>query len=223
MAEALAETFLQWVNMVASAPLGEPADGRPSRRIDWVSLLMALGIVMIVGGAAWLRFARPPSIEPPAVGSVLPPLRLLDLKSSEPVVLLGLKGRIVWVVFWSPGSQAGCKVLPQLEKAWKRLRPHGRFSMVAAVVDSTQSQQAREAMAEIHATLPVYLATPETRRRFGVEDADPPLHLLIDERGKIAALAKGADQATIDRLTAQARAWLDELDPMRNTRFASAL
>src|SRR5689334_360798 len=79
MAEALAETFLQWVNMVASAPLGEPADGRQSRRIDWVSLLMALGIVMIVGGAAWLRFAPPSSIEPPAVGSVLPPLRLLDL------------------------------------------------------------------------------------------------------------------------------------------------
>ena len=80
----------------------------------------------------------------------------------------------------------------------------------------------REAMAEVHATLPVYLATPETRRRFGVQDADPPLHLLIDERGQVAALARGAGQATIDRLASQARAWLDELDPMRNTRFASA-
>ena len=208
--------------MDASAPLGELEDGRPSRPFDWVSLLMALVTILVVGAAAWLRFAPRSSIEPPAVGSMLPPLRLLDLQSSEPLVLLGLKGRIVWVVFWSPDTQTGRQVLPQLEKAWRRLRPHGRFSMVAAAVDSAPSQRVREAIAEIHATLPVYLATPETRRRFGVQDADPPLHLLIDERGQIAALARGAGQATIDRLASQARAWLDELDPMRNTRFASA-
>jgi hypothetical protein len=208
--------------MDVKAPLDEPEDGRPSRGFDWLSLLMALVTVLVVGWAAWLRFASHSAIETPAVGSVLPPLRLLDLQSSEPLVLLGLKGKIVWVVFWSPGSETGRKVLPQLEKAWRRLRPHGRFSMVAAAVDRAQSQRAREAIAEIHATLPVYLATPETRRRFGVQDADPPLHLLIDERGQIAALAKGAGQETIDRLASQARAWLDELDPMRNTRFASA-
>ena len=63
--------------------------------------------------------------------------------------------------------------------------------MVAAAVDSTQSEAAaREAVAEVHATLPVYLATPETRRRFGVQDADPPIHLLIDERGQVAAVAR---------------------------------
>jgi hypothetical protein len=207
--------------MDASAALAEPEVGRPSRRFDWVSLVMALATVMIVGGAAWLRFA-PSSVEPPAVGSVAPPLRLLDLQSSEPLVLLGLKGRIVWVVFWAPGTQTGRMVLPQLEQAWRRLRPHGRFSMVAAAVDSTQAERARKAIAEIHATMPAYLATPDTRRRFGVQDADPPLHLLIDERGQIATLARGAGQATIDRLTSQARSWLDELDPMRNTRFASA-
>src|SRR5438270_6654969 len=75
-AEALAETFIGWGNMDASPALAEPEDGRPSRRFDWVSLVMALATVMIVGGAAWLRFA-PSSIEPPAVGSRVPPLRLL--------------------------------------------------------------------------------------------------------------------------------------------------
>ena len=111
--------------MDANAPLGDSENGRPSRRFDWVSLLMALATVMIVGGAAWLRFAPPSAIEPPAVGSLLPPLRLLDLQSSEPLVLLGLKGRIVWVVFWSPGTQTGRAVLPAaragleaLEIAW---------------------------------------------------------------------------------------------------------
>jgi hypothetical protein len=208
--------------MDASAPLGEPEDGRPPRRFDWVSLLMGLVTILVVACAAWLRFAPSSLIEPPAVGSALPPLRLLDLQSSEPLVLLGLKGKIIWVVFWSPDTQTGRAVLPQLEKAWRRLRSHGRFSMVAVAVDRAQSESARKAMAEIHATLPVYLATPETRRRFGVQDADPPLHLLIAERGQVAALAKGAGQETIDRLASQARARLDELDPMRNTRFASA-
>src|SRR6516225_2198706 len=99
--------------MDASAPLGEPEDDRPSRPFDWVSLLMALVTILVVGAAAWLRFAPRSSIEPPKVGSVLPPLRLLDLQSSEPLVLLGLKGRIVWVVFWSLGSQTGRQVLPQ--------------------------------------------------------------------------------------------------------------
>jgi hypothetical protein len=207
--------------MDASAHPDQPDDSRPARRFDWLSLILALATVLIVGGAAWIRFAAHSSIKAPVVGSVLPPLRLLDLKSSEPVVLIGLKGKIVWVVFWSPGSETGRKVLPQLEKAWRRLRPHGRFSMVAAAADSTQSALAREATAEIHATLPVYLARPETRRQFGVQDADPPVHFLIDERGQIAILARGAGEETINRLASQARAWLDELDPMRNTRFAS--
>jgi hypothetical protein len=208
--------------MEANAFVGEAEDGLTARRFDWVSLAMGLVTIAIVGWVAWLRFVPAPSTEPPAVGSVLPPLRLLDLQSSEPLVLLGLKGKIVWVVFWSPGSETGRKVLPQLEKVWKRLRAHGRFNMLAVAVDRAQSESARKVMAEIHATLPVYLATPETRRRFGVQDADPPLHLLIDERGQVAALAKGAGQETIDRLASRARAWLDELDPMRNTRFASA-
>lgn len=207
--------------MAASEPLGKAEDGRACRRFDSVSLVMAFVTVLIVGGAAWFRFAPCSSNEPPAVGSVLPPLRLLDLQSSKPVILLGLRGRIAWVVFWSPDLQTSPELLPQLEKVWRRLRSQGRFSLVAAAVDAAISPCAREAMAESHATFPVYLASPETRGRFGIQDGDPPLHLLIDERGKIEAMAKGADQATIDRLAAQARAWLDDLDPMRNTRFAS--
>ena len=86
---------------------------------------MAVATVMIVGGAAWLRFAPPSSIEPPAVGSVLPPLRLLDLQSSEPLVLLGLKGKnrlgrlLVAGFSDGPGSAASTrKGLEALEVAW---------------------------------------------------------------------------------------------------------
>jgi hypothetical protein len=177
----------------------------PPGRIDWVTVFLGLATLLIVGWTAWLRFGPAPRPE-----------------TAEPLVLLGLRGKVVWVVFWSAGSPSGRESLVKLEAVWKRLKPHQRFTLVAAAVDSGQPERVRAAVAEVRSTLPVYLAGPETRRRFGVEDADPPLHLLIDPQGRVAALARGAGQETIDRLASQARGWLDELDPLRNTRFAAA-
>ena len=42
--------------------------------------------------------------------------------------------------------------------------------------------------------LPAYLATPETRRRFRAEVADPPLHILIDAGGRVLAMARGDER-----------------------------
>jgi hypothetical protein len=147
----------------------------------------------------------------------------LDLETSEPLILLGLKGKIVWVVFWSANSTSGKASLPMLEAAWKRLKQNRRFSLIAAAVDSEAAQQVRSTITAAKATMPVYLASLETRRRFGALDADPPLHLLIDEQGRIATLARGASRQTIDRLATQAQSRLNELDPLRNTRFAGTL
>ena len=47
-----------------------------------------------------------------------------------------------------------------------------------------------------------------------------PLHLLIDESGRIAALARGGDDAMLTRLADQAERWLDELEPLGRTWFA---
>ena len=82
----------------------EAALSSPRRRIDRISLLLALASLGIVGWTAWIRFAPSPRPDPPAVGSVLPPLPLMDLETSEPLILLGLKGKVVWVVFWSAGT-----------------------------------------------------------------------------------------------------------------------
>ena len=51
------------------------------------------------------------------------------------------------------------------------------------------------------------------------ELADPPLHLLVDGEGRIAALF-GAGQDAINRLAAQVQSWLEEMDPLGKTRFA---
>jgi hypothetical protein len=145
----------------------------------------------------------------------------MSLDNSEPLVLLGLKGKVVWLSFWSARSSSGREGLRRLEEAWKRLRPHPRFALVAAAIDASEPEQVRAAIAGAGTSLPFYLAGPETCSRFGVGDADPPLHLLIDPRGRVAAVARGSGRETIDRLASQARGWLDEIDPLRNTRFAA--
>ena len=110
--------------------------------------------------------ARP---EPPAVGSALPPLRLDRPRELGALVLLGLKGKVVWVVFWSAGSASGREGLPgsrtpgsgsgrtRSSPWWPRPSIPGSRNASARPSPSARSR------------LPVYLAGPETCRRFGVD------------------------------------------------------
>jgi hypothetical protein len=183
-------------------------------------MVMALATVLLVAGTCWIRFGKAPPLETPAVGASPPPLRLLDLKTSEPLLLLGLKGKIVWVVFWSANSTTGPANLSALESVWKRFGTDRRFSLVTAAVDSEHPDRVRAALANVHAKLPAYLATRETQRQFAVGAADPPLHVLIGAEGRIAALARSGSRDTVSRLATRVQTWLDELDPLANTRFA---
>jgi hypothetical protein len=197
------------------------ADGSsPPRRLDRVSVVLASVTLLLVAWTTWLRFGPAPPPDPPAVGQVLPPLRLLDIETAEPLVLLGARGNITWIVFWSAGSQSGRAGLTKLEAVWKRLKSHRRFKMVTAAANPGQPQRVRAALAEIHAAVPAYIAGSETLRRFGVELADPPLHLLVDGDGRIAALVQSASQDTISRLAVQVQRWLEEIDPSGNALFA---
>ncbi|MGZ3472402.1 MAG: hypothetical protein ACXVA6_20735 [Isosphaeraceae bacterium] len=83
-----------------------------------MSVLLALVTLVLVGWTAWLRFGPASRPEPPAVGLALPPLRLLDLETAEPLVLLGAKGKVTWIVFWSAGSPSGRASLSKLEGVW---------------------------------------------------------------------------------------------------------
>ena len=202
---------------------GEPY---PKRRVDVVTAVMMAVTVAALGGAAWMRFVRSP-ISPgsstAAVGSPAPPLRLIDRETSEPVVLVGLNSKVVWAVFWSSRSPkgTGTSCLAELESATKELRAHRRLAMIAAAVESDDPAAVAKAISAGGITLPVYLASPETRRRFHAESADPPLHVLIDAGGKVLAMARGDGRPTIDRIAELARRRLDELDPFGGTRFAA--
>lgn len=201
---------------------GEPY---PKRRVDLVTAVMMVLTLIALGGTAWLRFGRSPfSAESSmaAVGSPAPPLRLIDRETSEPVVLVGLNRKVVWAVFWSSRSPkgTGTSCLAELQSATTGLRTHRRLAIIAAAVESDDPGAVEKAVSAGGITLPVYLASPETRRRFHAENADPPLHVLIDAGGKVLAMARGDGRQTIDRIAAIVRHRLDELDPLGGTRFA---
>jgi hypothetical protein len=201
----------------------EPVE-RPRRpSIDWLSALMATVTVVALLGAAWFRTGSAARQGSLAVGDRAPLLELVDLDSSEPLLLAGLKGKIVWIVFWSADAPAAPGSLAAIARATNRLRTHRRFSLVTAAASGGDPGRVRAAVASSGVDLAVYLASPDSLRRFSAENADPPLNVLLDSDGKIIAIARGAGQATIDRLALQAGHQLDELDPLGNTRFASRL
>src|SRR5260370_25651311 len=94
---------------------------------------------------AWERLRPPPPRDPPKVGAASPPLRLLDLETSEPLLLLGLRGKVVWITFWSAGPPADRALLEDLSHVTKHLQARGRFSMVAVAIDRARAESSRPA------------------------------------------------------------------------------
>ncbi|HEX8202362.1 MAG TPA: hypothetical protein VF590_17930 [Isosphaeraceae bacterium] len=189
------------------------------RRLDALAAAMAVVTLGALAAAAWLRFGPAPAASTPAVGAVAPPLRLLDPDSGEPVVLLGLRGRVVWVTFWAARSPSGPAVLKALDGIWGRSRARSRFTMVAAAVDADDPAPVRAAVSEAGVDVPVFLASPETRRAFGAGDG--VLHVVIDEVGRVTAIASGMAEETLSRLSDLVGRRLDDLEPFGGRRFAA--
>src|SRR4051812_2602979 len=93
---------------------------RVSRRFDSVSASMALIASIAIVWAAWLRFGPPPPPEPLSPGAMLPALRLVDPETNEPVLLIGLRNKVVWVTFWSAAASEADSDLVDLERVWSR-------------------------------------------------------------------------------------------------------
>jgi hypothetical protein len=190
----------------------------PLLRIDWPSAAMAVVAAMAVGWTIWLRFGPPAQAEPPKVGATPPALRLLDLARAEPVILVDLPGKVVWVVFWSAQIPSAQSDLRALATAWRRLEDEPRFAMVVAAVEVDQPALVRAAVTENAGSLPVYLATTETRQSYGV--TEPPLHVVLGDDGRVLAVAHGGDERALNRLARQIEKRLELLEPHRKGRFA---
>jgi hypothetical protein len=169
----------------------------------------------------WHHFARRDDPDPPGLGASIPPLKLLDAATSEPLILLGLRGKVVWITFWSANSPEGAADLAALEPVWNRLSQHAKFTMAAVAARPDRPEIIRAAISASRSSVPVYLATPETLRAFGARRSPLPLHVLLDPTGRIAAVSQGRDPAIIARLADRASGWLAEIAPTGKTRFTS--
>jgi hypothetical protein len=201
----------------------EAGDSTPVRaraNFDWASTVMAAVTIVALLAVLWFRFGAVSKVKPLSVGDKAPLLRLFDLESREPLLVLGLKGKVVWIVFWRADASDAPQALAAIARASSTIRAHRRFSMFAAAVGAGKPDHVREVMVQSGVSLPVYLAGADSVARFGAEPADPPLHVLLDEDGQVMAMARGTGQSTLDRLADQARRRLDELDPHGTTRFA---
>jgi hypothetical protein len=194
----------------------------PKRRFDAITGVMMVLTLVAIGAAGWLRFGRSSTPASATVGAGAPALRLIDLETAEPVMAAGLEDKVAWIVFWSAAAPSGRSCLANLESATRQLRRHRRFAMVAAAVEVDDPAKVREVVREAEFKLPVHLVGPETRRRFHAESADPPVHVLIDNDGRILATARAAGEPTISRLVELASQRLDEIDPDGEMRFAAA-
>lgn len=201
-----------------------PSDDHPEPRRDRPSVLLGLLTLALVAATLWLKFGPGFWPPPPKVGSPLPPTRLGRLQSTEQLLLLGVEGRVTWLVFLSADSEEGLAVLPRLETVWKKLKPTKRFSLVVAAVEQDDPDRLQAALAEYQGErrLPLYLAGSDARRVFGVDGADPPCHFLVDPDGRIATIARGSGKEMIDRLAKQSKNWLQALEPLDEAYFAMA-
>ncbi|OJW17081.1 MAG: hypothetical protein BGO49_08010 [Planctomycetales bacterium 71-10] len=204
----------------------EPAawtDDDAPRAPDRFNLALAAVALALLAGAAWLRFGPGLFARPVRVGEPMPPTRLAGLHDDGSRLLLGMEGRILWLVFLPAEPAEAAPVLPELASAWGRLKDDPRFGMAVAAADGLGPELARASLEPYRGKLPLYLAGADAPRSFGVEPSGGPWHFLVDPHGRVAAVARGSGKDTVDRLAKMAAGWLDALAPAADARFRLTL
>lgn len=189
----------------------------PAGRVDRVSAVLALATAVALAVLAYRQFRPEPIGEPPRIGSLAPPLALVDPVTGRPTLVLAEPGRVVWVTFWASAGAASSAETAQLERIWRRFRARRPFALIVATLDDAEAARLRTALAGSAPDLPIYVATPATRRAYGVNT--PPLHFLIDEDGRVVAAVRG-DGGNLEGMARQATDLLDAIEPPGG-RFAS--
>ena len=167
---------------------------------DWRALLLGLATVAVLAYTAWLRFAPRPWADPPAPGTTAPP-RILKMRGeTAPRLLLDLRGHVAWIVF-GPADADNIAALRRFEQS------HPLFRLIVATPEGAPETPDTNAS-----------FSDATRRSFGARDL--PLHVLIDEEGRVLATARGDGREGWERLLAAARERLKQLEPVLPERFA---
>ncbi len=197
-----------------------PFTSRRRRGPDLLNAVMLGFTVIFLLGSAWIRFGpkeKPPSL---VVGDIAPLIRLNDLEGQEPIVMLGLRNRVLWLTFWSVKSPEDRRDFRQLERIWKRFEGDPGFALLVSAIATDDPRGVHSEVASKRLKFPVYLASPETCRDFGAEPEELPLHFIIDADGRILAISHGRRDGSLDQLEELVRSRLKMRNPAGGSRFA---
>lgn len=176
---------------------------------------MACVTTVVLCAVAWHAFGPTPPPPPPSVGMSAPALRLRDRSTNEPQFWMAPRGRITWLSFVRLNHKQGAADLATLDRCWRKFQARESFSALAIVCDDGAIPEALE--------LPIALASEVTRQTFMRSGQEVQmLHYLIDQEGKIVAIARGTG-ATLDRLITLTEERLKFLEPVDRTRFAAEI
>lgn len=199
------------------------------RRVDWLSVLLILATLGVLGKTAWQRFGPEPWPDPPRVGQTPPLIRLVELETGKSLILGYPRGQVLWITFWSHEDKDAAQDLRDLDAAWQSLKNRASFLMFAAA--SVSSDQAKpdlypsvtQLIGQTQSTVPVALAPPKAQRAFGAQPSKRPLHILIDDKGKILAIESGRNPDIFRNFTKMVKTRLDQIEPFNGPRFARIL
>ena len=142
----------------------------------------------------------------------IPPLKLRDPSTNEPQFWTAARGHVTWLSFLTLKHPRGSSDLIELNRIWRELQSRSAFSGLAIVCDDGPIPALID--------MPLANATDATRQAFLRPETDlAMLHYLIDEEGKIIAIARGSG-AALDRLLLLARDRLKFLEPVDQSKFA---
>jgi thiol-disulfide isomerase/thioredoxin len=105
------------------------------------------------------------------------------------------RGRVVVLDFWAPWCPACRRVMPELEKLYRRYQGNSKVSFWAVDVqkDGENPEKARDFIQKAGYTLPVAFGSEKSLERLSVEDF--PSLIIIDKSGRIRLVHTGYDRS----------------------------
>ncbi len=93
------------------------------------------------------------------------------------------KGKPAVIVYWAIGDVDTYKVLPQINKLYKKYKDNVIF--IAPLLSVSDEKEVKEAKKFIPLDIPVWLAGSDSIKAYSIEKVDVPYLVFIDKNGKI--------------------------------------